>query len=259
MRASATLARRRRGTPLLPTSVAASGPAAVARCVARCGLVIVGAVAMMAFAAATFAGRPEFGHFTDAGAVAAGLEAHVGRAAGVMFALALIDACIIGASAVSLATAYAVGDVLSLKRSLHRRPSDAKGFYAIHFCLIAFSAALVLTPGVPLGLLTNAVQTLAGVLLPSATVFLLLLCNDKAVLGPWAATGAGRGLGTRGLAHATARHAAAGAPGDTAAALAARAARLSRHRVRACLTARRAAGWGGRLSRHGSLSRKCPF
>ena len=39
--------------------------------------------------------------------------------------------------------------------------------------------------GVPLGLLTNAVQSLAGVLLPSATVFLLLLCNDKAVLGPW--------------------------------------------------------------------------
>ena len=43
----------------------------------------------------------------------------------------------------------------------------------------------MLTPGTPLGLLTNAVQTLAGVLLPSATVFLLLLCNDKEVLGPW--------------------------------------------------------------------------
>ena len=43
----------------------------------------------------------------------------------------------------------------------------------------------MLIPGTPLGLLTNAVQTLAGVLLPSATVFLLLLCNDKAVLGPW--------------------------------------------------------------------------
>ncbi len=50
------------------------------------------------------------------------------------------------------------------------------------------AAALVLTPGTPLGLLTNAVQTLAGVLLPSATVFLLLLCNDEAVLGPWANT-----------------------------------------------------------------------
>ena len=57
--------------------------------------------------------------------------------------------------------------------------------------LIALAAALVLTPGTPLGLLTNAVQTLAGVLLPSATVFLLLLCNDRAVLGPWVNT---RGL-----------------------------------------------------------------
>jgi len=50
------------------------------------------------------------------------------------------------------------------------------------------AAVLVLAPGTPLGLLTNAVQTLAGVLLPSATVFLLLLCNDKAVLGPWVNT-----------------------------------------------------------------------
>jgi Mn2+/Fe2+ NRAMP family transporter len=149
------------------------------------GLVIIGGVAMMACAAAAFTGRPEFGNFTDTGAVATGLEDDAGRVAGVMFALALIDACIIGASAVSLATAYAIGDVLSLRHSLHRKPTDAKAFYAVHFGLIALSAALVLTPGTPLGLLTNAVQTLAGVLLPSSTVFLLLLCNDKAVLGPW--------------------------------------------------------------------------
>ena len=37
-------------------------------------LVIIGAVAMMAFTAAIFAGQPEFGDFTDAGGVAAGLE-----------------------------------------------------------------------------------------------------------------------------------------------------------------------------------------
>jgi Natural resistance-associated macrophage protein len=148
-------------------------------------LVVVGAVAMMAFTAATFGGRPEFGHFADAGAVAAGLDKYAGHVAGVMFAIALIDACIIGASAVSLSTAYAVGDVFSLRHSLHRKPGDAKEFYAVHFGLIVLSAALVIAPGTPLGLLTNAVQTLAGVLLPSATVFLLLLCNDKAVLGPW--------------------------------------------------------------------------
>ncbi len=76
--------------------------------------------------------------------------------------------------------------MLSVRHSLHRKPAEAKGFYAVYCGLIALSAALVLTPRTPLGLLTNAVQTLAGVLLPSATVFLLLLCNDKAVLGPWA-------------------------------------------------------------------------
>jgi hypothetical protein len=47
------------------------------------------------------------------------------------------------------------------------------------------AATIVLIPGSPLGLLTAGVQTLAGVLLPSASVFLLLLCNDKDVLGPW--------------------------------------------------------------------------
>jgi NRAMP (natural resistance-associated macrophage protein)-like metal ion transporter len=148
-------------------------------------LVIIGAVAMMAFTAATFAGRPEFGNFQDAGAVAAGLGNYVGDTASMFFAVALIDASVIGAMAVSLSTAYAIGDVLSLRHSLHRRPKEAKAFYAVYGGLIAAAAALVLTPGTPLGLLTNAVQALAGVLLPSATVFLLLLCNDEAVLGPW--------------------------------------------------------------------------
>ena len=96
----------------------------------------------------------------------------------------MLDACIIGASAVSLATAYAISDVLDLRHSLHRKPTEVKAFYAVYCGLIAMAAALVLAPGTPLGLLTNAVQTLAGVLLPSATVF-LLLCNDQAVLGPW--------------------------------------------------------------------------
>jgi NRAMP (natural resistance-associated macrophage protein)-like metal ion transporter len=149
------------------------------------GIVIVGAVAIMAFTSATFAGRPELGNFTDAGMVSLGMERYYGRLPAVVFTLALIDACIIGACAVSLATAYAIGDVFALRHSLHRKPGEAKGFYAIYFGLVALGAALVLAPGIQLGLLTNAVQALAGVLLPGASVFLLLLCNDQAVLGPW--------------------------------------------------------------------------
>jgi hypothetical protein len=52
--------------------------------------------------------------------------------------------------------------------------------------MVTAAAGIVLIPGAPLGLITTAVQALAGVLLPSATVFLLLLCNDREVLGPWA-------------------------------------------------------------------------
>jgi Mn2+/Fe2+ NRAMP family transporter len=148
-------------------------------------LVVIGAAAIMGFTAAAFAGHAEFGQFTDAGAIAAGLEKYAGKAAGVMFAIALIDAALIGAAAVSLSTAYALGDVFRVRHSLHRGVKDAKAFYAAYGGLILLAAGLVLTPGMPLGLLTNAVQALAGVLLPSATVFLLLLCNDEAVLGPW--------------------------------------------------------------------------
>jgi Mn2+/Fe2+ NRAMP family transporter len=147
--------------------------------------VIIGAAAIMAFTAAAFTGQAEFGNFTNTGGIAAGLDKYVGRAAGVMFAIALIDAALIGASAVSLSTAYAIGDVLSTRHSLHRGVLGAKTFYGVYFLLIAVAAAIVLMPGSPLGLLTLAVQVLAGVLLPSATVFLLLLCNDKPVLGPW--------------------------------------------------------------------------
>jgi Mn2+/Fe2+ NRAMP family transporter len=149
-------------------------------------LVTVGAVAMIAFCAEAFKGTAGYGHFTDAGAVASGLSRQHGTSLpGILFAIALIDASIIGAAAVSLSSVYAIGDLFSMRHSLNHSPRQAKFFYGMYFCLIVAAAALVLTPRVPLGLLTNAVQTLAGVLLPSASVFLLLLCNDEQILGPW--------------------------------------------------------------------------
>jgi Mn2+/Fe2+ NRAMP family transporter len=148
-------------------------------------VVTVGAAAVMGASAAAFAGTRGFGNFTDAAGIAHGLAAQAGKTAGALFAVALLDACIIGAFAISLSTAYAIGDVLGLRHSLHRGVGQAKGFYAVYGGLIAAAGAIVLIPGSPLGLLTEGVQTLAGVLLPSATVFLLLLCNDRQVLGPW--------------------------------------------------------------------------
>src|SRR5487761_957451 len=146
-------------------------------------IVVVGAAALMGTTAVAFAhsGAP----FTDSAGLARGIAAYAGHAAGALFAVALLDAAVIGAFAVSLSSAYAIGDVLGLKHSLHRGVGQARGFYAVYAALIGGAATIVLIPGSPLGLLTEGVQVLAGVLLPSATVFLLLLCNDKAVLGPW--------------------------------------------------------------------------
>jgi Mn2+/Fe2+ NRAMP family transporter len=147
-------------------------------------VVVVGAAAILIVAVFAVRGTSLAGHFTDALGVANALGAG-SRALGALFAVVLLDASIIGASAVTLSTSYAFGDVFGIRHSLHRKFREARPFYGSYAGMIAVAAGIVLIPGAPLGLLTTAVQALAGVLLPSASVFLLLLCNDPQVLGPW--------------------------------------------------------------------------
>ena len=149
-------------------------------------VVVIGAAALICVSAFAFEGTQYFGNFTQRGRDRHGLCRHeLGSVAGAFFAIVLLNASLIGAGALTLSTSYAFGDVFGTKSSLHRSLSDAKAFYGIFAALIAGAAAIVLIPGAPLGVITLAVQALAGVLLPSATVFLLLLCNDREVLGPW--------------------------------------------------------------------------
>ena len=147
-------------------------------------VVIIGAGALIVIADYAVRGTPLAGHFTDALGIANALTRH-GYVLGALYSIVLLDASIIGAAAVTLATSYAFGDVFGIKHSLHRSFRDARQFYASYTALVIVAAIIVLIPGAPLGLITTGVQALAGVLLPSATVFLLLLCNDREVLGPW--------------------------------------------------------------------------
>ena len=148
-------------------------------------VVVIGAAALIGVSAFAFEGTKYFGQFTDAGGTATALDHTLGGVAGAFFALVLLNASLIGAGALTLSTSYAFGDVFGTSSSLHRSFKEAKTFYAIFGALIVGAAAIVLIPGAPLGVITLAVQALAGVLLPSASVFLLLLCNDREVLGPW--------------------------------------------------------------------------
>ncbi|HEY1420777.1 MAG TPA: Nramp family divalent metal transporter [Candidatus Dormibacteraeota bacterium] len=151
-------------------------------------VVVIGASAIMIATASAFNGTSDAGKFDPVlGALgtANALSHHIGPLVGAIFAILLFDASIVGASAVTLATSYAFGDIFGIRHSLHRGFREAKLFYGSYAGMVALAAAIVLIPHAPLGLITTAVQALAGILLPSATVFLVLLCNDRAVLGPW--------------------------------------------------------------------------
>ena len=148
-------------------------------------VVVIGAAAIMMATASAFTGTRDFGHFTDALGIARGLHVHISPVVGAIFALLLLDASIVGASAVTLTTSYAFGDMFGLGFSLHRGLAEAKLFYGFYAVVVVLAAGIVLIPHAPLGLITTAVQALAGILLPSSTVFAVLLCNDRVVLGPW--------------------------------------------------------------------------
>jgi hypothetical protein len=90
---------------------------------------------------------------------------------------------VVGAGALMIAGAYAV-----LGTNLAGHFTDALGVaHALEAKdnVLGVLFTIVLIPGAPLGVVTEAVQALADLLLPSASVFLLLLCNDREVLGPW--------------------------------------------------------------------------
>jgi len=148
-------------------------------------VVVLGAAAIVCVPAFALGGTTYFGHFTDAGSTATALDHTLGSTAGAFFAIVLLNASLIGAAALTLSTSYAVGDAFGNRSSLHRSWREAKLFYGIFAGMVTGAAAIVLIPGAPLGVITEAVQALAGIVLPSASVFVLLLCNDREVLGPW--------------------------------------------------------------------------
>jgi Mn2+/Fe2+ NRAMP family transporter len=140
--------------------------------------------AVLILSATALSGGPLHGHFTDAGAVAHAIEGHLGTAAGAVFAIALLNASLLGACVVTLSGSYAIAEVVGIKHSLHRSWRDARTFHASFAAIVALAAGIVLLPRLPLGAVTTLVQAFAGILLPSTLVLLLILCNDKHLLGP---------------------------------------------------------------------------
>jgi Mn2+/Fe2+ NRAMP family transporter len=105
--------------------------------------------------------------------------------------LLMVNAAVLGTTAISLASAWAYGEVRGWEHSLHKKMWEAPGFYAVYIGCVGAAAGIVLIPHVPLQLVIVSVQVFAGIILPSAIIFLQLLLNDKDLLGerwvnrPW--------------------------------------------------------------------------
>ncbi len=86
----------------------------------------------------------------------------------------------------ALTTAYTLGDIYpKMRHSLHWKLNQAPWFYGLYAVLVGLSAIVTLACGNDLGVVVDGVEALNGILLPSALIFLVLLANDKPVLGPW--------------------------------------------------------------------------
>jgi Mn2+/Fe2+ NRAMP family transporter len=148
-------------------------------------IVVIGASALVAVCAAGLAGHGGTNSFPSALGVEQGLARHVGHGAGAFFALVLLNASIIGATCVTLASSYAMNDLSGSVKGLDVPFREAKGFYLGFAGLLVVAATVTLIPGAPLAIITLAVQAICGLLLPSTTIIVLMLCNDREIMGPW--------------------------------------------------------------------------
>lgn len=147
----------------------------------------LGAVAVVAFAGcmvlvgdALFrAGIP----YEDPAQMASALISRLGRVASWGILLLMVNAALLGATAISLSSAWAWGEVMGWRNTLQARISEAPQFYAAYAVCVAAAAGLTLIPGAPLQTIILSVQVLAGIMLPPALVFLQLLLNDREMLG----------------------------------------------------------------------------
>src|SRR5947207_1642593 len=102
-----------------------------------------------------------------------------------LFAAGLFNASLFAASILPISTAYAVCEGLGLESGLDKRFEEAPVFYWLYTALVVFGAGVVLLPGFPLFRVMVLSQVVNGVLLPFVLVFVLLLINDRELMGTY--------------------------------------------------------------------------
>ena len=130
---------------------------------------------IVACAATLFAsGRTEI---RDAADAAQALAPLAGEYASLLFAAGLFNASLFAASILPISTSYAV------ESGLDKKFHEAPAFYWLYTLLIVGGAGVLLVPGFPLVHVMVLSQVVNGMVLPFVLVFMLLLTNDRELMG----------------------------------------------------------------------------
>jgi Mn2+/Fe2+ NRAMP family transporter len=146
---------------------------------------IFGVGALIAGAALFTRGGSVIHGFAGAGFPEA-LNRVAGNAAGTVFALGLIEAGAVAILTISASTGYAAGECIGVSHSFNCSPRTALVFHSANIGVALLAATVVLIPGAPLLSIALNANVLATVLMPTSLVFLVLLANDRGLMGPWA-------------------------------------------------------------------------
>ncbi len=122
----------------------------------------------------------------DASDAAQALRPLAGEYAYLLFAAGLFNASLFAASILPISTAYAVCEGLGFEAGLDKKFHEAPVFYWFYTLLIVFGAAVVLIPRISLIHVMAVSQAVNGIVLPFVLVFMLLLANDRELMGEYA-------------------------------------------------------------------------
>lgn len=122
-------------------------------------------------------------HIETAAEAAMALAPVAGPYAEYLFAAGLLGASLLAASVLPLSTAYAVCEAFGWETGISKGWDEAPSFMGIYTALIVLGAAVVLFPNLPLFLVLLISQDINGILLPVILIFILLLVNDRRIMG----------------------------------------------------------------------------
>ena len=120
---------------------------------------------------------------SDAGQAAAALEPLAGPYASVLFAIGLLNASLFAASVLPLSTAYTVCEAFGFESGVDKRYGEAPIFFTLYLVIIVLGALPVLIPHAPLLSMIFWSQVISGMLLPVVVIAMLILINDKTLMG----------------------------------------------------------------------------